>query len=95
MFAGWLRPVLPTQRTSTPGIARPLVLATISAQSPERQIVAKPQTSVRPYAVTMVANPSSSRMRWTISTGIAAAPVTATRNEPRSNSLRCGWASND
>ena len=61
-------------------MARPLVVATQSASSPGRHIVATPQLSVRPYAVSTVVKPSSVRIRSISSTGTTAAPVTASRS---------------
>jgi hypothetical protein len=71
-------------------MARPEVVAMVSASSPGRHIVAVPVDSVRPYAVRMVSNDSSSRIRRISSMGTTAAPVTASRSEDRSRSGRVG-----
>ena len=42
--------------------------------------------------MTIVRKVSSSRMRRIISTGTAAAPVTASRSDDRSNESRSGWS---
>ena len=73
-------------------MARPEVCEMVSGSSSGRQIDTVPHDSVSPYAVTMVWNVSSSRMRRIISTGTAAAPVTASRNEERSYWSRSGWS---
>ena len=74
-------------RASIPGIARPQVLATVSAESPSRHIVAT-TASVIPNAVTTlsIASPSgaAARIRSMSTTGTTAAPVTASRSEERS-----------
>ena len=70
-----------------PGIARPQVFATMSAESPSRHIVAT-TASVIPNAVTTlsIARPSGAgaRIRSISTTGTTAAPVTARRSEDRS-----------
>ena len=78
--------------TSTPFIARPDVCEIVSGSSSGRQIDTVPVDSVSPYAVTIVVNVSSSRIRRIISTGTAAAPVTANRNDDRSYVSRSGWS---
>ena len=62
-----------------PSSAFPLVEATSSGGSPGEQMVARPCVSVMPNAVMTVSKPSRSRIATTVSTGIAAAPVTAER----------------
>ncbi len=70
-----------------PGIARPHVFATTSAESPSRHIVAT-TASVIPNAVTTlsIASPSGpgARIRSIRTTGTTAAPVTASRSDERS-----------
>ena len=65
-------------------MARPDVCEMVSGSSSGRQIDTVPVDSVSPYAVTMVWKVSSSRIRRIISTGTAAAPVTASRSDERS-----------
>ena len=72
-------------------IARPLVDEMVSGSSSCRHIVMVPVDSVSPYAVRITRNDNSSRMRRIISTGTAAAPVTARRSDERSNASRSGW----
>ena len=73
-------------RISTPGMARPEVVAMVWGSSPARHMATTPVASVRPYPVTTVSNPRSVCMRRTISSGTDAAPVTASRSEVRSTS---------
>jgi len=81
-----------------PGTARPQVVATSSAGSSSRHIVATTH-SVIPKAVTTWSMPSpsggSSRMRSISTTGTTAAPVTASRSEDRSCVPRPGAVSSD
>ena len=89
---------MPSMRVSMPGIARPLVVATVSAESPSRHIVTT-TASVMPNAVTTwsIARPcgSRARIRSMSTTGTTAAPVTASRSEDRSRSARPGALSRD
>ena len=71
-------------------MARPEVCEMVSGSSSGRQIDTVPVDSVSPYAVTMVRKVSSSRMRRIISTGTAAAPVTASRSDERSYAVAVG-----
>ena len=86
--SGWA-----SMRTSMPGIARPLVVATVSAGSPSRHMVTT-TASVMPKAVTTWSMPSPSgdaaRIRSMRTTGTTAAPVTARRSDDRSKSARVG-----
>ena len=81
-------------RVSMPGMARPLVVATVSAESPSRHIVTT-TASVMPNAVTTWSICSSSRIRSMSTTGTTAAPVTASRSDERSRSARPGALSSD
>ena len=81
-------------RVSMPGIARPQVVATVSAESPSRHMVTT-TASVMPKAVTTWSIASSSRIRSISTTGTTAAPVTASRSEDRSRSARPGASSSD
>ena len=54
-------------------------------------MVAMPVVSVRPYPVTIFSKPSRSRICTIISTGMAAAPVTASRSVDMSKVSRSGW----
>ena len=84
-------------RVSMPGIARPQVVATVSAESPSRHIVTT-TASVMPNAVTTWSIPGhavGARIRSISTTGTTAAPVTASRSDDRSRSARSGAASSD
>ena len=76
--------------SSKSAIARPHVVATVTASSSDRHIVPKPLASVSPYAVSTMSKSNSVCMRSISTTGTVAAPVTAKRSEVRSNSPRFG-----
>ena len=77
-----------------PGIARPQVVATVSAESPSRHIVTT-TASVIPKAVTTWSIARSARIRSISTTGTTAAPVTASRSDERSRSARPGALSSE
>ena len=78
-------------RTSNPGRGRPTVVAIASASSASDVAQAVPP-SVSPYPVTICVKGSSSWTRRINSTGMSAAPVTATRKLERSRRARSGWS---
>ena len=70
-------------RSSKPGRGRPTVVAMVSTSSPGEVAAAVP-ASVSPYPVMTIENGSSASTRRISSTGMSAAPVTATRRVDRS-----------
>ena len=83
-----------TTRNENPGRGRPTVVAIVSASSSGPVAAAVPP-SVSPYPVMIVENGSSASMRRISSTGMSAAPVTATRRLERSKLAAEGWSRSD